>query len=448
MRFGAALRAPRVASARARARARRPAALALRRALRRRRRRVREPAVVGRSEPAGHRWWLDVSRRLSWSRWTSAGLLRDLLATREHERVHVAAREGAARRRDGAHGRARRGRPALPRCSSSYSCDTSSAGTASSRQRVGLDVRRVRAPRLLRARRRRGARAAAGARVDAVVDGTRRQVRIVRGLAVTLVALVGIVWCRRSSGSGLPAAVRPDGAARLRDGRRALARRRLRLARGHGAARPSSPLRDGCESHSASPRRSCLNVLDPDALIARTNVARPQADVSYLASLSDDALPTLLARLPPLDPTLAGHLPCALEADERSREARSRGTCRAAAPRRCSPRTATSCAPSLVRVSRMSFDVRPCGDLSEYDGAFMSIGQYFGNEPDPERAERFSRMLPIERMHAAWEDGEIVGGAGGVPVRDVGARAGCCAAPARPSSASRRRIAGAACCAR
>jgi hypothetical protein len=40
-----------------------------------------------------------------------------------------------------------------------------------------------------------------------------------------------------------------------------------------------------------------LNVLNPDALIARTNVTRPAVDVSYLASLSDDAVPTLVNRI-------------------------------------------------------------------------------------------------------------------------------------------------------
>jgi hypothetical protein len=45
-----------------------------------------------------------------------------------------------------------------------------------------------------------------------------------------------------------------------------------------------------------------LNVLDPDALIARTNRSRPTADVHYLASLGDDAVPTLLARLRSLRP--------------------------------------------------------------------------------------------------------------------------------------------------
>ena len=63
-----------------------------------------------------------------------------------------------------------------------------------------------------------------------------------------------------------------------------------------------------------------------------------------------------------------------------------------------------------------------------------------------ERMERFSRNLPIERMHAAWESGKIVGGAGAFPfemtvpgavvptagvtvvgtVRPIGG-AGCCA---------------------
>ena len=40
-----------------------------------------------------------------------------------------------------------------------------------------------------------------------------------------------------------------------------------------------------------------LNVVNPDALIARTNVTRPVVDVSYLAHLSDDAVPTLVGRI-------------------------------------------------------------------------------------------------------------------------------------------------------
>ena len=41
--------------------------------------------------------------------------------------------------------------------------------------------------------------------------------------------------------------------------------------------------------------------------------------------------------------------------------------------------------------------------------------QYFGGPLDEERIERFSKVLPFERMHAAFEGGEIVGGAGAFP---------------------------------
>jgi hypothetical protein len=46
---------------------------------------------------------------------------------------------------------------------------------------------------------------------------------------------------------------------------------------------------------------AALNALNPDALIVRTNVAHGHVDPHYLASLSDDAVPALLARLPQLD---------------------------------------------------------------------------------------------------------------------------------------------------
>ena len=63
----------------------------------------------------------------------------------------------------------------------------------------------------------------------------------------------------------------------------------------------------------------------------------------------------------------------------------------------------------------MGFEVRQCADLDEFSDATMAIGQYFGHEPSRERTERFARILPIERMHAAWDDGHIVGGAGAFP---------------------------------
>jgi predicted acetyltransferase len=61
------------------------------------------------------------------------------------------------------------------------------------------------------------------------------------------------------------------------------------------------------------------------------------------------------------------------------------------------------------------FDVRACADQDEYGRAIGAIGQYFNPPPDAERLERFPQTLPHDRMHAAFEDGEIVGGAGAFP---------------------------------
>jgi predicted acetyltransferase len=63
----------------------------------------------------------------------------------------------------------------------------------------------------------------------------------------------------------------------------------------------------------------------------------------------------------------------------------------------------------------VSFDVAPCANLEEFGQAVFAIGQYFGMEPTEERMERFSKNLPIERMHAARENGATVGGAGAFP---------------------------------
>ncbi len=63
----------------------------------------------------------------------------------------------------------------------------------------------------------------------------------------------------------------------------------------------------------------------------------------------------------------------------------------------------------------MAFTVAPCANLEEFGQAVFAIGQYFGMQPTEERMERFSQNLPIERMHAARENGAIVGGAGAFP---------------------------------
>ena len=59
------------------------------------------------------------------------------------------------------------------------------------------------------------------------------------------------------------------------------------------------------------------------------------------------------------------------------------------------------------------FEIRPVASLDECRRAIFAIGQYFtGAPPDKERLERFVRLMPFERLHAAFEDGDVVGGAG------------------------------------
>jgi predicted acetyltransferase len=60
----------------------------------------------------------------------------------------------------------------------------------------------------------------------------------------------------------------------------------------------------------------------------------------------------------------------------------------------------------------MAFEVRPCADRDELRRAADSIAQYFGPPLTEERVERLSRVMDVGRMHAAFEDGVIVGGAG------------------------------------
>lgn len=59
-------------------------------------------------------------------------------------------------------------------------------------------------------------------------------------------------------------------------------------------------------------------------------------------------------------------------------------------------------------------EVRPTASLDEFRRALV-IWQYFGNEATDEDAERFSKWLPLERMHAAWDGDEVAGGAGAFP---------------------------------
>ena len=57
----------------------------------------------------------------------------------------------------------------------------------------------------------------------------------------------------------------------------------------------------------------------------------------------------------------------------------------------------------------MGWGVRPTKDVEEFTDAIGAISHYFGAERDVERAQRFSRNLPFERMHAAFDGDRIVG---------------------------------------
>jgi predicted acetyltransferase len=61
------------------------------------------------------------------------------------------------------------------------------------------------------------------------------------------------------------------------------------------------------------------------------------------------------------------------------------------------------------------FEVRPSSSADEFGRSVYAIAQYFGGPLTEDRINRFSQVLPFERMHAAFEDGEIVGGAGAFP---------------------------------
>ena len=63
----------------------------------------------------------------------------------------------------------------------------------------------------------------------------------------------------------------------------------------------------------------------------------------------------------------------------------------------------------------MAWTVRPTADLEEFVDAVGAISHYFGSERNLERSERFAKLLPLERMHGAFDGDRIVGGAGAFP---------------------------------
>jgi hypothetical protein len=155
---------------------------------------------------------------------------------------------------------------------------------------------------------------------DAVLKGTERQVRFVRGLSACLIGLVGVVMA--SALQRLWLYQQQFGLTELRIyatgvvlwlavvfvwlGLTVLHGRRHLFAAGAIVAGFAATL--------------CINIVNPDKVIARTNLSRPKVDVAYLGTLSDDALPTLLTRLPSLEPSLRRPLARALLSRSSSHE--------------------------------------------------------------------------------------------------------------------------------
>jgi predicted acetyltransferase len=66
----------------------------------------------------------------------------------------------------------------------------------------------------------------------------------------------------------------------------------------------------------------------------------------------------------------------------------------------------------------MDFEIRPCASAEEVRQAIAPIQHYFGRSvPDEGQAERLTRVLPAERVYAAWEGERAVGGLGAFPLQ-------------------------------
>lgn len=65
----------------------------------------------------------------------------------------------------------------------------------------------------------------------------------------------------------------------------------------------------------------------------------------------------------------------------------------------------------------MSIDIRPCASLDELRRAIDAISHYFGNLTSEEDTEYFAKWIDLERMHAAFDGDDIVGGAGAFTYR-------------------------------
>ena len=63
----------------------------------------------------------------------------------------------------------------------------------------------------------------------------------------------------------------------------------------------------------------------------------------------------------------------------------------------------------------MDIEIRTCASIEELRAAMGGIFHYFGHAPAGESFEALASVIPPERMHAAWDRGQAVGGAGAFP---------------------------------
>jgi predicted acetyltransferase len=65
----------------------------------------------------------------------------------------------------------------------------------------------------------------------------------------------------------------------------------------------------------------------------------------------------------------------------------------------------------------MAIRVRPARDLGEFRAGVTCIGTYFNWHPTEDESATFAKLLPLERMHVALDDGRVIGGAGAFTLR-------------------------------
>ena len=63
----------------------------------------------------------------------------------------------------------------------------------------------------------------------------------------------------------------------------------------------------------------------------------------------------------------------------------------------------------------MHIEVRPSSSIDDLRMALSPIWHYFGRPPQEEQVASFARLMTPQRAHAAWEGGQVVGGAGAFP---------------------------------